>query len=170
MKDNDIKFFNDVKNNLITNRKLGFVDDRTLTLTTKGLEYSKKSFEQFCKSLVLIDLGEYSRAVWVAINSLQGKCSTSEISEYIEKKIYNGKKVKFLHDDDGGARNIGTIIRMLETIGSIERITQKEYQMNYPPFINMPFDMKKFNGQKITGDDYNDRIMTWFNGFNFDFE
>ena len=170
MKEHDKLFFNDVRNNLITTSKLGFWDERTLMLTDKGLLYVKKNFHDFCKTVVLEDLGEYSRAVFLAIVSLKGKCSTSDIADKIEKTFYMGKKVKYLHDDDGGHRNIGTIIRMLETIGAMKRISQSEIRINYAPLRGMPFRMKEFNGEKITGDDYNDRIKFWFDGFNFDFD
>ena len=166
----DTLFFNDVKNNLITSSKLGFWDEDTLMLTNKGLKCCKMTFHDFCKKIIQIELGEYTRAVYNAINSLHGKCSTKEIADYIQNKIYLGKKVKFLHDDDGGHRNIGTIVRMLETIGSIKRINNNEVTINYAPYENMPFRMREFNDPNITGDAYNDRIEFWFREFNFDFD
>ena len=50
MEENKVLFFNDVKNNLITLSSLGFWDDKTMTITSKGLWFSKMTFHDFLHS------------------------------------------------------------------------------------------------------------------------
>jgi hypothetical protein len=157
-------FYGDIRNNHIIPSVLGFYDQANRTLTNRGYEFAKKNFEDFCQEIVLKELGEYSRAVFLSIIALSRedkKISTDEIGNFI-KTIYEGKNVTYLFDPDGGSRNLLTMIRMLETIGAIER-TKEGIKINYFPLEGMPFKMSEFN-QK-----YKDKLKPWFEKFNFDF-
>lgn len=159
----NVPFFGDVRNNRIVPSVLGFYDQATKTLTIRGYEFSKKSFPDFCKELVLKEFGEYSRAVFLAILSLskgkeKNKISTKQIADFI-KTLYEGKKVTYLFDPDGQNRDLLTMIRMLETIGAIER-TKEGIKINYFPLQGMPFPMKDYNK------DYGPKLKFWFDRFN----
>ena len=163
-------FYGDIRNNHIVPSVLGFYDPASKTLTNRGYEFAKKNFEDFCKEIVLKELGEYSRAVFLSIIALSkesekvgaySKISTEEIANFI-KTIYEGKNVTYLFDPDGGNRNLLTMIRMLETVGSIER-TKQGIKINYFPLEGMPFKMSEFNPG------YGDKLKFWFEKFNFDF-
>jgi len=157
-------FYGDIRNNHIIPSVLGFYDQANRTLTNRGYEFAKKNFEDFCKEIVLNELGEYSRAVFLSIIALSKeneKISTDEIGDFI-KTIYEGKNVTYLFDPDGGNRNLLTMIRMLETIGAIER-TKEGIKINYFPLEGMPFKMSEFNSK------YKDKLRFWFEKFNFDF-
>lgn len=156
-----VPFFGDIRNNRIVPSVLGFYDQATKTLTIRGYEYSKKSFPQLCKELVLREFGEYSRVVFLAILSLtksNEKVTTNQIAEFI-KTIYEGKKVTYLFDPDGQNRDLLTMIRMLETIGAVKR-ENRTYKINYFPFENMPFLMEEYNTE------YKEKINYWFDRFN----
>ena len=157
--DEKIEFFGDIKNNGITLSNLGFYDQSTRTLTIRGYEFAKKSFPDFCKEIILKDLGEYSRAVFLAILSLKNekKLKTENIADLI-KKIYQGKKVTYLFDPDGQNRDLLTIIRMLELIGAIKR--EKEgIKINYFPLEGMPFLMEEYNKEYLS------KLRFWFDKF-----
>ena len=143
----------DVRNNGIVMSKLGFYDDSDLSLTALGYEFSKLNFHDFCKRVVLDILGDYSRIVFLSIQDLMKSSErdgeffyikTEEIKNQIVDKYFDGKKVNYLMDPDGKNRNLLTIMRMLEVIGSIEREGNK-IKINYPPFYGLPFLMKKYN-------------------------
>ena len=163
-----IDFFGDIRNNHIVPSVLGFYDPSTKMLSIKGYDFAKKDFIQFCKDVVLFELGEYSRAVFISINELSKKksldkgnyfeASTQEISDKI-KELYLGKKVTYLFDPDGQNRNLLTMIRMLESIGSVERSKGNKIKINYVPLIGMPFLMEKFGKYNKSG------LDKWFNLF-----
>ena len=163
-----VDFFGDIRNNHIIPSVLGFYNQFDKSLTLRGYEFAKKQFPEFCKEIVLRELGEYSRAVFLAILSFNQnisrvsneyiKISTKELSDFI-KEIYEGKKVTYLFDPDGGNRNLLTMIRMLETIGAIKR-SKDGIKINYFPMEGMPFLMEKFN----TG--YIKNLNFWFKKFN----
>jgi hypothetical protein len=164
------KFFGDIRNNHIVPSVLGFYDQANRTLTNRGYEFAKKDFENFCKEIVLNELGEYSRVVFLSIVALSkksknnkeySKISTEEIVNFI-KTIYDGKNVTYLCDPDGKNRNLLTMIRMLETIGAITK-SKEGIKINYFPLEGMPFKMSIFNL------DYKNKLKFWFNKFNFDF-
>lgn len=167
---NKVDFFGDIRNNHIIPSVLGFYDQSNRTLTNRGYEFAKKSFEDFCKEIVLNELGEYSRVVFLSIVALSkesktcggySKISTEDIANFI-KTIYDGKNVTYLFDPDGQNRNLLTMIRMLETIGAIER-TKGGIKINYFPLEGMPFKMSEFNLS------YKTKLKFWFDKFNFDF-
>jgi len=156
----EIEFFGDIRNNGITLSNLGFYDQANKMLTTRGYEFSKKSFPDFCKEIILRDLGEYSRAVFLSILSLtkvNAKIKTEQIEDFI-KTIYEGKKVTYLFDPDGQNRDLLTIIRMLELIGAIER-TKVGIKINYFPLESMPFLMEEHNKE------YKQKLKFWFDKF-----
>jgi len=164
----NIDFFGDIRNNHIVPSVLGFYDQATKMLSIKGYDFAKKDFIQFCKDVVLFELGEYSRAVFVAINELSKNktldeekffdINTQEVSDKI-KELYLGKKVTYLFDPDGQNRNLLTMIRMLECIGSIERKGINKIKINYTPLVGMPFLMEQFGKYNKDG------LNKWFNYF-----
>jgi len=103
----------------------------------------------------------YINSFIIALSRVNEKISTEEIGNFI-KTIYEGKNVTYLFDPDGGSRNLLTMIRMLETIGAIER-TKEGIKINYFPLEGMPFKMSDFNLK------YKDKLKFWFEKFNFDF-
>lgn len=166
---NDIEFFGDVRNNHIIPSVLGFYEPTKKVLTARGYEFARKNFKDFCKEIVLSELGEYSRAVIISILSLSANqkpdtegfflINTQSIAEFI-KTIYEGKKVTYLFDPDGLNRNLLTIIRMLETIGSVKRNGASKIKINYLPLQGMPFLMEKY------GNYDSKRLERWMNDFN----
>lgn len=167
-----INFFGDVRNNHIIPSVVGFYNESDRILTSKGYEFARKKFPEFCRAMVVNEFGEYSRAVMIAIISLinnqkQDKdgyydIKTDKIAEFI-KTVYEGKKVTYLFDPDGGSRNLTTVIRMLATVAAIDRKGQK-MKINYLPFDGMPFLMEKHTGKCPS-----DAMRKWFDAFELPF-
>lgn len=151
--DNKIDFFGDIRNNHIVPSVFGFYDPGKKILTQRGYEFTKKSFQEFCKDIVLKELGEYSKTLIISLLTIMKqinpddkgfyKITTKEIGEEITK-LYEGKKVTYLFDPDGGYRNLLTLVRMCETIGAIERDGRDRIKLNYIPLEGMPFLMEKY--------------------------
>jgi hypothetical protein len=168
MKSSKEDFFGDVRNNHIVPSVLGFYDSPNRTLTAKGYEFAKKSFFEFCRDIVLGELGEYSRAVFISLLYLSKEASfdeagfanisTQKIADFI-KIIYQGKKVTYLFDPDGQNRNLLTMIRMMETIGAVERNANSKIKVVYPPLEGMPFLMEKYIKYPSK------KIIFWFEKF-----
>ncbi|MGM0438592.1 MAG: hypothetical protein ACQEQD_10025 [Bacillota bacterium] len=168
----DMPFFGDIRNNHIVPSVLGFYDPASKRLTERGYKFARKSFIQFCKELVLTEFKEYSQAIFTALLWIsKDKTSdengfysilTSEISEFIIN-TYDEKKVTYLNDPDGGTRNISTIIRMLETIGAIQREGRSKFKINYFPLEGMPFKMTKTNFET-------ENFKFWFEKFDLDYQ
>jgi hypothetical protein len=148
---------------------LGFYDPSTKSLTISGYEFSKKSFYEFCEEIILRVLGDYSRAVMLAIISMGNErkkdkegyfqITTQEISEFI-KKMFNGKKITYLMDPDNKNRDLLTMIRMLEFVGAIKRGGSSSMKINYYPFEGLPFLMKNFTSYP------SEKLKFWFDKFN----
>lgn len=157
-------FFGDVRNNHIIPSVLGMYDEKEKIPSDKGYRFARKTFREFCKSIVTDELGEYSQAVITAIMKAASrketggeyyKIRTEEILEEI-KDIYGGKKVTYLFDPDNGSRNVLTMIRMLETTGAVSRSGDNRIKVNYFPFRGMPFLMERYD---------RDRLAAWFREF-----
>jgi len=161
-------FFGDIRNNHIVPSVLGFYDSPSKNLTIRGYEFAKKDYFDFCEEIVVRELGEYSRAIFIALLYLSNEkdkdgegffdISTNEIMSSI-KEIYLGKKVTYLFDPDGGNRNLLTMIRMLEGIGSIKKKSSSKIKLVYPPFESMPFRMKEYIKYP------SEKVKFWFDSF-----
>lgn len=157
-------FFGDVRNNHIIPSVLGMYDEKERIPSDKGYRFARKTFREFCKSIVTDELGEYSQTVVTAIMKAASRKKAEE--EYYEirteeildeiKNLYGGKKVTYLFDQDNGSRNVLTMIRMLETIGAVSRSGNYRIKVNYFPFRGMPFLMERYD---------RGRLAAWFKEF-----
>lgn len=134
---------------------------------------SEDNFNLFQKRFPMLDDGELT-VISLAYEEKRKDCGVI-IDEFLGRSVatklnldennlnkIGGKNVTYLFDPDGGSRNLLTMIRMLETIGAIER-TKEGIKINYFPLEGMPFKMSEFNPK------YKDKLKFWFEKFNFDF-